>query len=91
MLAYKVEPSLAVRVGPQPSLAAVESGAALGASRRIPERDGDVIAVNPLPIGRVLRVSDGAHPILAAAVAAARQTVQSVQEEGVGLNLFCIL
>lgn len=69
MLANVVEPGLAVSVGPEPAFAAIEAGAVVTASGRIPERDGDVVSVHPLPISRVLRVADCSHPILAAAVA----------------------
>lgn len=72
MLANKVQSRLAVGVGPQPAFAAVESCAALGSARLAPEGHRDVIAVYPFPIGGVLGVPDGAHPVLAAAVAAAR-------------------
>lgn len=73
MLTDIVESGLAVGVCPEPALAAVEAGASLAASGRVPEGDGDVISVHPLPVGRVLRVANCADPVLAAAVAPAQK------------------
>lgn len=71
MLADEVEAGEAVGVGPQPSLAAIVAGTVLVAPRNVPEGDRDVVAVQPFPVVAVALVADGAHPVLAAAVASA--------------------
>lgn len=78
MLANIVQSCLAVSVSPQPAFAPVESCAAFRAPRGVPEGDGDVIAVDPLPVGGVLWVPHGPHPVLATAVAAAIQSSVSI-------------
>lgn len=69
MLADVVQSGLALGVGPEPALAAVEPGTALGAPGGVPEGHCDVIAVHPLPVGGVLGVPEGPHPVLTATVA----------------------
>lgn len=71
MLTDEVEAGEAVGIWPQPSFAAVVAGAVLVAPRKVPEGDCDVIAIQPLPVVAVALVADGAHPVLAAAVASA--------------------
>ena len=64
MLADEVEPEVAVGVGPEPVLGAVEAGTVLLSARETPEADSQVLTRDPLPVGRVLRVPHGAHPVL---------------------------
>jgi len=71
VLADEVQAAVAVGVGPEPALGAVVAGAILVATGQVPERHGDVLAREPLPIGTVLQVASGAHPVLAVWIVAA--------------------
>jgi hypothetical protein len=74
VLADIVEPGGAGRLGPEPTPAAVVPRALLfGALGHAPEGDGYLVAAaGPAPDGPVLRIPDGAHPVLARGVASAR-------------------
>ncbi len=65
MLAHKVQFAGAVRVRPEEALGAVETGAVFRRSRKVPEGKGHILAVDPLPIVSILRVSNDAQPVLA--------------------------
>lgn len=73
MLTDIVHSGLAVCVGPEPALAAVESCTSLCAPRGVPEGDRDIITVDPFPILGILGVSHGAHPVLTAAITSAQE------------------
>lgn len=69
MLANIVEFGIAVGVGPEPSLGAVVARAIFVAAGQIPEGNGDVFAVDPLPVVSVLGIAHGAQPVLTICVA----------------------
>lgn len=72
VLANEVEVRVAVGVRPEPSLRSVVPGAVLVPTRRVPKRHGHVLSVEPFPVGPVLRIANGAHPVLTVGVAPAR-------------------
>lgn len=69
MLTDKIKVGITVGIGPKPTLGTVVSGAVLVSSRQIPEGDSDVFAIDPFPVGTILRISHGSHPVLTARVA----------------------
>lgn len=64
MLAHKVQFGVATRVRPQPSFGAVKSGTVLTSAWQVPKRDGNVFAIDPLPVHRILGVANGSKPVL---------------------------
>lgn len=64
MLADKVEISIAAGVRPQPSLGAIEARAIITSGGHIPEADRHVLAIDPFPVGRILRVAYRTEPVL---------------------------
>lgn len=64
MLADKIERLVAIRVRPQPSLGSVEASTVSSTSGHVPEGHGHVATIQPLPVVRVLGISDGSQPVL---------------------------
>lgn len=69
MLTDVVQLNVTVGVAPQPALGSIIARAVLITAGQIPERNRDIVSIDPLPRVAILRVAHRAHPVLRVGVA----------------------